>query len=60
MMAEQITELKLMDKYDVSDIKIEDPAIKPYINIQPRILLKSYGRNLEKFEVLVQKIVASS
>lgn len=42
-------DMKLMDMYDVSEMKIEDPAIKPYINVTPRLLLKSYGRNLGKF-----------
>ncbi len=56
-MAEQIQEqkqgneegFKLFDKYEISDITIKDPALKPYINLQPRLLTKSYGRNLVKF-----------
>ncbi len=42
-------QFKLFDKYDVSAITVKDPALKPYINIEPRLLLKSQGRNLEKF-----------
>lgn len=42
-------EFKLFDMYSVSDIEIKDPALKPYINIEPRLLLKSHGRNLKKF-----------
>ena len=42
-------ELKLFDIYDVSNIEIKDPALKPYINLQPKLLLKSYGRNVGKF-----------
>jgi len=41
--------IKLFDIYDVSDIKIEDPALKPYINIVPKLLLKSQGRNIGKW-----------
>ena len=41
--------IKLFDIYDVSNIEIKDPALKPYINIKPKLLLKSYGRNVEKF-----------
>jgi len=41
--------IKLFDMYDVSDIEIKDPALKPYINIEPKILLKSQGRNVGKF-----------
>lgn len=40
---------KLFDIYDVSSIEIKDPSLKPYLNLQPRLLLKSQGRNLEKF-----------
>lgn len=42
-------QFKLFDKYIVEGVVIKDPALKPYINIQPRLLLKSQGRNLEKF-----------
>ncbi|MDO8509119.1 MAG: 30S ribosomal protein S7 [Nanoarchaeota archaeon] len=54
-MTEQIQEIKkessmkIFDKYDSVDIEIKDPALKPYINIEPKLLLKSQGRNLEKF-----------
>lgn len=54
-MTEQIQEqeseevFKLFDKYDVSNLKIKDPALRPYINVEPRLILKSQGRNLEKF-----------
>ena len=48
-MQEQETVFKLFDKYDVSGIEIKDPALKPHINLQPKLLLKSQGRNLDKF-----------
>jgi len=49
-MTEQKQEqMKLFDMYDVSDIKIKDPALAPYINFEPRILVKSQGRNIGKF-----------
>jgi small subunit ribosomal protein S7 len=41
--------IKLFDMYDVSNIEIKDPALKPYINIEPKLLLKSQGRNVGKF-----------
>jgi len=47
MMTEQ--HLKLFDIFDVSNIEIKDPALKPYINLEPRLLLKSQGRNVGKF-----------
>ena len=53
-MAEQMQEIKqeqfkLFDKYDVSSIELRDPALKPYINLVPRLMVKSHGRNLGKF-----------
>lgn len=48
---------KLMDKYDVSNIEIKDPALVPYINLDPRILLKAYGRNTGKFSKVKVSIV---
>src|SRR3989344_4898947 len=58
-MAEQQNEeaFKLFDMYDVSAIEIKDPAIKPYINISPRLLVKSHGRNSDKLEKTKTNIV---
>jgi small subunit ribosomal protein S7 len=47
-MAEQEI-IKFFDKYEVSGLEVKDPALKPYINLTPRVVLKSYGRNIEKF-----------
>lgn len=46
-MSEQET-LKLFDMYSVEGITIPDDALKPYINLTPKLLLKSHGRNLGK------------
>jgi|SRR3989338_5298244 len=54
-MAEQ--QFKLMDKYDVSGIEIKDRALVPYINLFPRLLLKSQGRNTGKFSKAKVSIV---
>ena len=40
---------KLFNLYDVSDIKIVDPGMKKYINLEPKLLVKSHGRIREKF-----------
>ncbi len=40
---------KVFNLYEVENIKIEDPALKPYINLDGKILVKSHGRNLGKF-----------
>lgn len=41
---------KLFDIYDVSEISIRDNALKPYLNVDDKLLLKSQGRNLASFE----------
>ena len=46
---EKVEGFKVFDLYDVSDIKITDPALKPYINLEPKLLVKSQGRHREKF-----------
>lgn len=38
-----ISSLKLFDLYD-AQVEIADPAMKPYMNFVPRLLVKSYGR----------------
>lgn len=42
-------EFKLFDLYDVSDIKVNDPGMRKYINLDPKLVVKSYGRIREKF-----------
>ncbi|HEA46206.1 MAG TPA: 30S ribosomal protein S7 [Candidatus Pacearchaeota archaeon] len=40
---------KVFDLYDTSEIKVEDPGLKRVINLEPKLVLKSYGRNVQKF-----------
>ncbi len=49
MKEQQTQSIKLFDLYDVSQITIKDQALVPYLNLQPKLLLKSYGRNVGKF-----------
>ncbi|MBT4166132.1 30S ribosomal protein S7 [archaeon] len=42
-------DFKLFGLYDVSDIKVVDPGMKKYINLEPKLLVKSHGRIREKF-----------
>ena len=42
-------QFKLFGIYDVSGIKLEDPGLKRYINLDPKLLVKSHGRIREKF-----------
>jgi|APSaa5957512622_1039677.scaffolds.fasta_scaffold19455_2 small subunit ribosomal protein S7 len=42
-------DFKLFGLYDVSEIKVEDPGMKKYINLEPKLVVKSHGRIREKF-----------
>ncbi|HLC53604.1 MAG TPA: 30S ribosomal protein S7 [Candidatus Nanoarchaeia archaeon] len=54
-MAEQF---KLFDLYDVSAIEVKDAALKPYMNVSAKLLLKSQGRrNMENLGVTKVNIV---
>ncbi len=48
-MNQQTSNFKVFDLYDLSEIKIEDPGLKAVINLQPKLILKSEGRNFQKF-----------
>ena len=41
-------EFKIFDLYDLSDVKIDDPGLKSVINLKPKLILKSQGRNVQK------------
>lgn len=43
-----IKPFKIFDLYDITEVKIEDPGLKNIINLQPRLLVKSHGRNVVK------------
>lgn len=40
---------KIFDLYDMEEVKVTDSALAHYINIQPKLLVKSHGRNVGKF-----------
>jgi len=42
-------DFKLFNIYDVSDIKVQDPGMKKYINLDSKLIVKSHGRIREKF-----------
>ena len=44
----KIPEFKIFDLYDLSEIKIVDPGLKSVINLKPKLILKSQGRNVQK------------
>ncbi len=47
-MAETIKQFKIFDLYDLSEIQVEDPGLKNVINLEPKLIVKSYGRNVVK------------
>ena len=42
-------QFKIFDRYDVSGIQVKDPGLRAVINFDPKLVLKSYGRNVQKF-----------
>ena len=42
-------QFKIFDLYDLSEIVVEDPGLKNVINLEPKLILKSQGRNVQKF-----------
>ena len=40
---------KIFDKYDLSEIEVKDLGLKSAINLEPKLILKSQGRNVVKF-----------
>jgi len=59
MTTEQQTlpKFKIFDLYDTSEVKVEDPGLKSTINLEPKLVLKGYGRNFQKFGQLKVNIV---
>ena len=58
-MAEQktISQFKIFDKYDLSEVVIEDQGLKNTINLDSKLILKSYGRNVGKLGQIKVNIV---
>jgi len=40
------TEIKVFNKYSTEGIKVKDPGLSKYINLEPRIVPKTGGRNV--------------
>jgi len=41
--------MKIFDLYDAKDIKIEDPGLRRYICLSEKLMIKSHGREMERF-----------
>ncbi len=46
-MTDQIN-FKVFDLYDISETQVKDPALRPYINLGAKLILKSQGRRKDK------------
>src|SRR3989344_5780104 len=46
---ERTVQFKLFGLFDVSNVKVEDPGMKKYINLDAKLLVKSSGKHREKF-----------
>lgn len=53
----ELPEFKIFNLYDLSNIKVEDLGLKEVINLEPKLLLKSQGRNFNKFGKIKVNIV---
>jgi len=42
-------EMKVFELYDISEVEVKDPGLKGAINIDYHLIIKSRGRNREKF-----------
>lgn len=40
---------KAFDIYDISEIKVNDAGLKNVINLEPKLVIKSHGRNVVKY-----------
>ncbi|MFH1801412.1 MAG: 30S ribosomal protein S7 [archaeon] len=49
MEEKQTQNFKIFDMYDLSEIHVEDIGLRKVINLEPKLILKSYGRNVQKF-----------
>ena len=47
-MKNKMQNFKIFDLYDLSEIQVKDPGLKSVINLTPKLVLKSYGRNVQK------------
>ncbi len=48
MAEENKNNFKIFDMWDISQIKVEDPGLSGVINLEPKLILKSEGRNVVK------------
>ena len=53
----EMPQFKIFDLYDITGIEVQDEGLKSVINLNPRLILKSHGRNFQKFGQVKVNIV---
>jgi small subunit ribosomal protein S7 len=46
---EPIGNMKVFGKFSLAEVKVEDPGLKRYLNLDAKLVLKTHGRSVEKF-----------
>ncbi len=44
----QPKELKVFGRWSTDDVEVSDPSLRPYINLEPRLLPHTHGRHVKK------------
>ena len=39
-----MTQMKVFGKYDITEVRVEDPGLKKVVNLNARLMVKSHGR----------------
>ena len=52
-----MTKYKIFDLWDISEIKVDDLGLQSAINLEPKLILKSQGRNVVKYGQLRVNVV---
>lgn len=42
-------EFKIFDMYDISKVEVRDAALRPYVSLAPKLLIKNFGRKNSSF-----------
>lgn len=45
----QLPKFKIFDLYDISEIRVKDPGLRDVLNLDSKLILKSFGRNNQKY-----------
>lgn len=47
--SKSLLQFKIFDLYDISEIKVQDLGLQRTINLEPKLVLRNQGRNVEKY-----------